>query len=134
MEDISLHILDIVENSIAAKAKNVKIKMFKKKDELMVKIEDDGVGMSKEEVKKCLDPFFTTKGKKVGLGLPLLFQSCKESEGDLKISSEEGKGTKIYAKFKLSHIDCKPLGKIDETLKVLRAGNPDVNFIYEGNI
>ncbi len=131
MEDISLHILDIVENSITAKAKNIKIKMVKKKDYLIVGIEDDGIGMSEETIKRCLDPFFTTKGKRVGLGVPLLYQACKETGGDLKIESKEGKGTKIRARFKLSHIDCKPLGNMGETLKVLKVANPDINFIYD---
>ncbi|TET59155.1 ATP-binding protein, partial [Candidatus Aerophobetes bacterium] len=63
MEDLSLHILDIVENSIRALAKRVKIRIDEniEKDWLTVQIEDNGQGMDKETVKKAVDPFFTTK-------------------------------------------------------------------------
>lgn len=134
MEDISLHILDIVENSIRANAKNIVIKISenRKEDYLTLLIEDDGKGMDKETLKKATDPFFTTKeGKKVGLGIPLLSQSAREGGGSLTINSEKGKGTKVYATFKLSNIDTKPLGNIDETIKVLRLSHPEINFIFE---
>lgn len=134
MEDISLHILDIVENSLRANAKNVSIKIMEDKtnDLLTVTIEDDGDGMDKETLKKALDPFFTTKhGKKVGLGLSLLRQSAEEGGGKLMLDSEKGKGTKVCAIFRLSHIDTKPLGNIDETVKVLTKTHPEVNFVFE---
>lgn len=134
MEDISLHILDILENSISASAKRVEIKVFeeREKDLLTLKIKDDGKGMNKETQKRALDPFFTTKKRKrIGLGLPLLHQSAKEAGGDFIINSKEGKGTKIVATFKLSNIDRKPLGNISETIRVLRASHPEIRFVYE---
>ncbi|PIU66098.1 MAG: ATP-binding protein [Armatimonadetes bacterium CG07_land_8_20_14_0_80_40_9] len=137
MEDISLHILDIVENSIRAGARRVEIKVFeeKGKDLLTLRIKDDGKGMSKETQKKALDSFFTTKkGKRIGLGLPLLYQSTKEAGGDFMINSKEGEGTKIVATFKLSNIDRKPLGNINETIRVLRASHPKVEFLFEHNL
>jgi signal transduction histidine kinase len=132
MEDLSLHILDIVENSIRAKAKKVEIKILedKEKDLLILEIKDDGEGMTEEVQKKALDPFFSTKNKRIGLGLPLLAQSAKEAEGSLEVKSKEGKGTSIKATFKLSHIDRKPLGKIDETIKCLTIAHPEVNFCF----
>jgi signal transduction histidine kinase len=134
MEDISLHILDIVENSLRANAKNVKIKVTEdeKQDLLTVLIEDDGEGMDKETLKRACDPFFTTKAKKrIGLGLSLLSQSAQQGGGKLTINSKKGKGTKICATFRLSNIDTKPLGNIDETIKVLRSSHPEVRFIFE---
>lgn len=134
MEDLSLHILDIVENSLRAGAKNVEIKLCedKEKDLLTLKIKDDGKGMDKETINKCYNPFFTTKeDKKIGLGIPLLYQSAKEAGGNLKIVSKEGKGTKMTATFKLSNIDIKPRGNIEETMKVLKAAHKDIKFIYE---
>lgn len=134
MEDISLHVLDIVENSLRANAKNIKIQVVedKKKDILAVIITDDGNGMDKETLKKASDPFFTTKtGKRVGLGLSLLAQSSEEGGGKFIVDSKKGKGTKICATFKLSHIDTKPIGNIDETIKVLRASHPEVNFTFK---
>jgi len=134
MEDLSLHILDIVENSIRAHAKKIEIKIIeeKKKDLLTIEIIDDGKGMDKKTLKNVLDPFFTTKStKRVGLGLSLLAQSAEESGGSIKIESKPGQGTKVKAVFGYSHIDRKPLGDVNESLKVLIAANPDINFIYE---
>lgn len=134
MEDLSLHILDIVENSITACAKKIEIKIIeeKKKDLLTIEIIDDGKGMDEGALKNVLDPFFTTrKTRKVGLGLPLLAQSAEESGGSIKIESKPGQGTKVKATFGYSHIDRRPLGDIYESLKVLIVANPDINFIYE---
>lgn len=134
MEDLSLHILDIVENSIRAKAKRVEIKIVEdiKNDLLKISIKDDGQGMDEEIAKKALDPFFTTKNvRKVGLGLPLLAQATKEAEGEFAIDSKPDEGTRITATFKYSHIDRKPLGNMGETMVVLIAGNPEIDFLYE---
>ncbi len=134
MEDLSLHILDIVENSIRASAKNIDIKIAedKKKDLLTIEIIDDGKGMDKKTLKNTLDPFFTTKDKgEVGLGLPLLAQSAEESGGSIKVESKPGEGTKVKATFGCSHIDRKPLGDVYKSLKVLITANPDIDFIYE---
>ena len=129
-----MHILDIVENSIRAHAKKIEIKIIeeKKKDLLTIEIIDDGKGMDKKTLKNVLDPFFTTKNtKRVGLGLSLLAQSAEESGGSIKIESKPGQGTKVKAVFGYSHIDRKPLGDVNKSLKVLIAANPDINFIYE---
>lgn len=134
MEDLSLHILDIVENSIRACAKKIEIKIIedKKRDLLNIEIIDDGEGMDRKTLRNVLDPFFTTRNtRRVGLGLPLLAQSAEESGGSIKIKSKPGKGTKVKAIFGYSHIDRRPLGDIYKSLKVLVAANPDINFIYE---
>ncbi|MDP3259901.1 MAG: ATP-binding protein [Thermodesulfovibrionales bacterium] len=134
MEDLSLHILDIVENSIAAGANRVEIRVIEdtRKDILSVEIRDNGKGMSEEVLENAVDPFYTTRTtRRVGLGLSLLSQSAKEAEGEMTIKSKEDEGTTIYAYFKHSHIDRKPIGNMAETLIVLIAGNPDIDFLYE---
>ncbi len=134
MEDLSLHILDIVENSIRAKASRIEIKVIEDmaKDLLMIEIKDNGQGIDEETIKKILDPFFTTRTtRKVGLGLPLLSQSARESGGEVEIESKVGRGTKVKATFGYSHIDRKPLGNMETTLITLIAGNPKVDFRYE---
>ena len=108
MRDISLHILDIAENSVKAGAKNIEIIIEEdtKKDLLNIEINDDGTGMKPEIAENVTDPFVTTRTtRKVGLGLPLLKNSAEQAEGSLKVDSVLGKGTKIKAVFKLSHID-----------------------------
>ncbi|MEW6511735.1 MAG: ATP-binding protein [Bacteroidota bacterium] len=134
MEDLSLHILDIVENSIRAKARNIGIRVVQdtEQDTLMIEITDDGEGMDQETAKRSSDPFFTTKGvKKVGLGLPFLAQSAEEAEGTLNVESSPGKGTTVRAVFKLGHIDRRPLGNLHETVRCLRATHPEVNIDFE---
>lgn len=134
MEDISLHILDIAENSIRVKAKNINIMIIedKKNDLLTLTIEDDGEGMDDKTKEDALNPFFTTKkGKKVGLGLAFLSHSAEEADGAMKIESEPGKGTKITATFKLGHIDRKPFGNLNETIKCLKVTHPEINITFD---
>jgi anti-sigma regulatory factor (Ser/Thr protein kinase) len=134
MEDLSLHILDIVENSITAGATRIEIRVVEdiKSDIFSLEIKDNGKGISEEALKKVTDPFYTTrKTRRVGLGLSFLSQSAREAGGDIAIKSEEGVGTTVHAHFKHSHIDRKPIGNIAGTLIVLIAGNPDINLLYE---
>ncbi|MFP4082302.1 MAG: ATP-binding protein [Candidatus Aminicenantes bacterium] len=133
MEDLSLHILDIVENSVAAKADKVEITISenKKMDLLSIEISDNGIGMDQPITNKVFDPFFSTKTtRRFGLGLPLLLESAKAANGNLSLKSKKGQGTKIEAKFQHSHIDRKPLGDIGQTLITLVMGNPEIEFIY----
>ncbi len=133
MEDLSLHILDIVENSIEAGANRVDILLEEDttRDRLLLEIKDNGKGMDEGMAKKVTDPFFTTKTvRRIGLGLPFLKQAAHECEGSLTVTSEKGKGTTISAVFRLGHIDRKPIGDIGATIMVLIAGNPGIDFIF----
>ena len=134
MEDISLHILDIAENSIAALAKRIEIRIDedKGKDLLTIEIRDDGNGMDEQTVKKVLDPFFTTRTtRRVGLGLSLLAQAAKDSDGTFDLKSRPGEGTTVEATFRLSHPDCKPMGDIGQTMQMLVVGHPEIDFLYD---
>jgi signal transduction histidine kinase len=134
MEDLSLHILDIAENSIAAEARKIEIIITEEtdKDLLTIEIKDDGKGMDEETVKKALDPFYTTrKTRRVGLGLSFLSQAAEESGGKMELNSIPNEGTTTRATFCLSHPDCKPMGDMNETIHTLVIGHPDINFIYE---
>jgi len=131
--ELSLHILDVVENSTRAGAKKVYITIIEDttKDIMSLEIRDDGSGMREEVLKKAIDPFFTTKTvRNVGLGLPMLAQAAERTDGKFIIESKGGEGTRVAAEFKLSHIDRQPLGDIASTLVTLIAGNTDVDFIY----
>jgi anti-sigma regulatory factor (Ser/Thr protein kinase) len=133
MEDLSLHILDIVENSITAGARNVEIivREHVAVDRLTIEITDDGKGMNPEAAGKVADPFFTTRStRRVGLGVPLLEQAARQANGTLDVWSVPGVGTKVKATFQRSHIDRKPLGNIAETMITLVVGNSDVDFTY----
>ncbi len=133
MEDISLHVLDIAENSITAGATRIVIRLVYRRDEnsLIVEIIDNGKGMPQELAEKALDPFVTSRTtRSVGLGLSLLAQSARETGGDITIKSAPGVGTVVSAQFRPGHIDMKPLGDISETLAVLIVGNPEIDFAF----
>lgn len=133
MEDLSLHILDIVENSVAADADTIEIRITEdmEKDLMSLEIIDNGIGMDEETLKKVLDPFYTSKTvRRFGLGLPLLSESAKAANGRLVITSKKGEGTQIRADFQHSHIDRKPLGDISQTIITFIMGSPEINLVY----
>jgi len=133
MEDLSLHILDIAENSVAADADKIEILITEdiKRDLLSVEIIDNGSGMDQETTKKALDPFYTTKTvRRFGFGLSLLSEAAKAANGSFSIESKKGKGTKIYTTFQHSHFDRQPLGDMGQTIITLILRNPEIDFIY----
>ncbi|MGD0281239.1 MAG: ATP-binding protein [Dissulfurispiraceae bacterium] len=133
MEDLSLHMLDIAENSIDAGATKIDIiiKESSAEDRLTFSICDNGRGMDSETLEKASDPFFTTKKvrkRRFGLGIPLLKQAAEECNGAFSLESSPGKGTLIKVVFQRSHIDRKPLGNIGATMAVLISGHPEIDF------
>ncbi len=133
MQDISLHVLDIVDNSIRAGATEVTIEIFEdsEADLLTIDITDNGKGMDEVTVQNALDPFFTSKPDKlVGLGIPLFFQAAREGGGCFDLHSSRSGGTKISATFQLSHPDRKPTGDMDGTVQLLEFTHPEITFSY----
>lgn len=133
MRELSLHILDIAQNSIRAQATEVRIELdiSMDEDQLTIEIEDNGIGMSDEMVRCALDPFVTTRTtRRVGLGLSLFKAAAEQCTGDLQLTSEEGKGTLVKVWFQLSHIDRAPLGDLISTIVTLIHGSPDIEFLY----
>jgi anti-sigma regulatory factor (Ser/Thr protein kinase) len=132
MEDLSLHILDIAENAVAAGATRVFIAVNEnsRRDLLSLRVTDNGRGMSRQERERALDPFFTTMRKRTGLGLPLLAQTAEVCGGRVVLESTPGRGTRVAARFRMSHVDRPPLTKIAETMMTLFFGHPEVEFHY----
>ena len=134
MEDLSLHVLDVAENALAAGAGRVDVRIVEKlkEDVLRIEIEDNGRGMDGQAVSRALDPFYSSKpDKRVGLGLPLLAQAAKEAGGEMEIRSKPGKGTLVSATFRLGHVDLKPLGDMLQTMATLACAHPGVEFVFE---
>ncbi|UCC97041.1 MAG: ATP-binding protein [Phycisphaerales bacterium] len=134
MEDLSLHILDIAENSISGSARRIEIRIDEDaaNDVLTIEIKDDGKGMDEQTLQRALDPFFTTRTtRRVGLGLSLLAQASRQSDGTMELDSRPGEGTTVKATFCPSHPDCKPMGDIYETMRTLVAGHPQIDFLFE---
>lgn len=133
MRELALHLLDIAENSISAKADTIRIGVAENHttDRLWMSVEDNGVGMSAEMVARVADPFVTSRTtRKVGLGIPLLKAAAEACEGGLTIQSVVGQGTCVTVEFQLSHIDRMPLGSIAATILTLVVGSPEVHWIF----
>lgn len=119
MRELSLHIMDIAENSVTAGADLIEITIEenRKEDYLLIVVKDNGSGIDEEMLKNITDPFVTTrKTRRVGLGLSLLEAACERCDGYLKVESKKYYGTKISAFMKYNHIDRAPLGKVEETI------------------
>lgn len=127
MRDISLHLLDLVQNGIAADAKNINIKMIVDNSGwLKMTISDDGCGMTPERKDNALNPFFTTREtRKIGLGISLTAANATLTGGNVMIQSSPGQGTTFSALFYTRHIDCLPLGDITGSLIALLIAHPD---------
>lgn len=132
MKELSLHILDIVQNSVRAKATEIEIWIHEdiQNNKLRIKIKDNGRGIDKELINQIKNPFATTRTtRKIGLGIPLLLEVCTRCDGDLDIKSELGIGTEILAEFKHNHIDRAPIGDIVNTITMLILSSPKIRYI-----
>lgn len=145
MKELSLHILDIAENSAKAGAKLIGVFITEKDGVLTLKITDDGCGMKPEMLSRVTDPFTTSRTtRKVGLGLPLLRLAAEQTGGSLEITSRhvdefpENHGTEVTAVFNTRHIDSPPLGDVISTIVTLIQGHPESDLIFrhtaEGNV
>ena len=137
MKEISLNILDIVENSVKAGALLTEISVIEDSQTITVIINDNGCGMTEEVLKTVTDPFYTTRTtRKVGMGIPLLKLEAELTGGSLEIESKhvsvcgENHGTKVTAVFFKNHIDCTPLGDVVSTITTLIQGHPDTDFKF----
>jgi anti-sigma regulatory factor (Ser/Thr protein kinase) len=132
MEDLSLHVLDLAENAVAAGATRVRLAINEneRRDVLTIRVADNGRGMPAADRARALDPFFTTGRKRTGLGLPLLAQTAETCGGRLTVASAPGRGTTVVARLRFSHVDRPPLTRMAETMMTLFFGHPEVDFRY----
>ena len=133
MKDLSMHIMDILQNSTRAKATEITLEVLldSAQDTLTLVFKDNGCGMSEETVQKVIDPFYTSRTtRKVGLGLPLLKQNSEMTGGSMTIQSKEGVGTTVTAVFGLTHLDTPPMGDLAGTIVLTISAYPDIRFIF----
>lgn len=133
MQELSLNVLDIVQNSIKAKASLISVIVTKKTADktMSIIIDDNGCGMSEETLKRVVDPFYTTRTtRKVGLGIPFFKMSAEMTGGSFKIESKLKVGTTITANYNYDNIDMMPLGDMASTMVTLISVNPDIDFLY----
>jgi hypothetical protein len=134
---LSLHIMDVVENGIAAGATliDVAVAERRKENRLEITIKDNGQGIPSHLLEQVLNPFYTTRTtRRVGLGLSLFREASRRCDGDFHIQSGEARGTEVYASFRRDHIDLAPFGDIAGSLTSLIVGNPGVDFVYRHDV
>jgi Histidine kinase-, DNA gyrase B-, and HSP90-like ATPase len=139
MRELSLHILDVLENALEAGATEVTLEIDEnlRADRLTIAVRDNGRGMDAQTARRALDPFFTTRTTRhVGLGLPLFAAAARRCEGDLSLASVPGLGTAVTATFRHSHLDRAPLGDLTATLLafLLSERGEALHFVYRHRV
>lgn len=133
MKELSLNVLDIVQNSIRAGADNIRIEIREssQSNSLIIKIIDNGSGMDEEILAKADDPFTTSRTtRKIGMGIPLLKYHAELTGGSLKIESKAGVGTAVTAFFTWDHIDRQPMGDICGVYRILLMAEKNIDFEF----
>lgn len=133
MTELSLNVLDVAENSVRADASLVEITVSADvvKDHLSIVIQDNGCGMTQQQISQVTDPFFTSRTtRKVGLGVPFFKYAAESAGGTFDITSTVGVGTTVRATFVLSHIDRMPLGDMTSTIHNLIVYHAEIDFVY----
>lgn len=128
MNELSLYILDLTQNSISAGAGRIEITIIidDREDRIVIILKDDGCGMDAAFLARVTSPFTTTRTtRKVGLGIPMIKAQCEACDGEFAIESEVGKGTTLRMSFKKSHIDLPPMGDLAGTMVTLVNGSPE---------
>lgn len=132
MRDLSLHILNLIENATQAGASVVSVCLVQnpETDSLHLVVEDNGPGIEVNP-EEAMSPFYTTKekhGKKTGLGLSLLRAAANQADGDLKLGVSRMGGAAVEATMRLGHMDCPPLGDLAATLASVVCTNPELEL------
>lgn len=142
MDEFSLYILDITMNSVRAGASQIEIALREVGEWLWFTVTDNGCGMTRAQVEKLKNPFFTTrKTRKVGLGVPFLTMLAEMTGGSVEITSvpetnedtgapDPNHGTTLSAKFGRHHIDFLPMGNLPDTIVTLIQGSPETDFTF----
>ena len=119
-------IMELIKNAYDADA--TKCWLYYEASSKSLILADNGCGMEKAQCEKAFSPFYTTKTKRGGFGLPLFRMACEQTGGTASLSSCAGEGTTVAGVLCINHIDCPPLGKLGDTMAALIAGNESIRF------
>jgi len=114
------YLTDLVQNSIEAGASLIQLDIYTGPEAVRVSVSDNGKGMDEATLSKAVDPFYSEAGKhdhrRVGMGLPLLYQTAEAVNGTVEIQSTPGEGTTVKFTFDATHLDTPPLGDLAGTI------------------
>ncbi|CEG25760.1 ATP-binding protein [Bacillus sp. B-jedd] len=93
--------VNLLKNSIEAVGSKgeIHVRAFREKNSILVEIEDNGKGMSKEQLKLLGTPFYSTKEKGTGVGLSVTYKIIHSIKGTIQVESKPGKGTKFTVRL-----------------------------------
>jgi len=130
MDDLSLYLQDIIQNSITARSSKIEC-TIKEDQNMTITIIDNGYGMTEEELEKAITPFYTTRTtRKVGLGLPMIKMLAEQTDGNLKIQSKKNEGTKLEIQLNHHHIDMPPVGNLGAMVYMVSIHQDVEEFIF----
>jgi len=130
MDDLSLYLQDIIQNSITARSSKIEC-TIKEDQNMTITIIDNGYGMTEEELEKAITPFYTTRTtRKVGLGLPMIKMLAEQTDGNLKIQSKKNEGTRLEIQLNHHHIDMPPVGNLGEMVYMVSIHQDVEEFIF----
>ena len=126
---ISQILINLVKNASQAGATQVDLVLDRKNDEFILRISDNGSGITQEVLRNIFEPFFSTKQKTegTGLGLSVVHGIVEKLRGSISVNSELGKGTSFEIKLPVSNLEIesqteaeteKPLNRTKKVLLV----------------
>ena len=122
MPELALHILDLVQNSVSAKATLIVVTIFRstEADELIIVIQDNGCGMTPEQTSQIFTPFTTFKEQGTGLGLAISNRLVNLMGSSIHLESELGKGSKFSftLRLKWAHMEQDEEVSFEETINL----------------
>jgi hypothetical protein len=129
VKDLSLHLLDILENSSKAGGRAVQIDFDWHGTFLKMTIADDGPGFPESVRMNPTDPYTTTRTtRNVGFGLAFLQEAAEQTGGHIFLGKSQAGGVLIVADFDFSHADAKPIGLIEEAMVSAIAAWPHMDW------
>lgn len=108
-------LLNIIQNAFAAMPGGgvLALSTYSDGDYVAIRVQDNGTGMSEEQLSKIFEPYFTTKASGTGLGLTVVYKIVKEHKGDIMVASEPGKGTVFTIKLPVPRSQRKAIGGVE---------------------
>lgn len=125
LKDFSLHVLDIVLNSLNAGADIISVTVRRTAGRLVFTVTDNGCGMTDEVLRQAVNPGFTTN-ESGGWGLTLLERLARNNGGTLTIASDQN-GTVVHAEMDADGV---PMGDVPMTVKTLLTIAPETEFTF----
>jgi len=114
---------DIIQNAVEADATRIELTIRETDETVEFEVRDNGKGMNQETQAKAIDPFYSDGRKhmrrRVGLGLPFLFQTAEAAGGRAELESQEGAGTVIRFRAQAQHVDLPPFGDFAGTAAMM---------------